>query len=183
VPVLDEIAAGMGLGGRLELHQRAADGLAGLHPGRSAAVAAGDGADVGLVGEVDPGVLEAFGIAGRVAWLELDLTALLAMEPEIPQWQPVSRYPSSDIDLAFVLADEVPAADLEAAMSDAAGPLLADISLFDVYRGPGIEAGERSLAYRLRLQASDRTLTDAEVAAVRERIIAAATARGAVLRG
>jgi len=143
---------------------------------------AGD-ADVGVVGEIDPGVLEAFGIAGRVAWLEVDLTSLLAIDPEIPQWQPVSRYPSSDIDLAFVAADEIPAGDLEAAMRGAAGPLLADVCLFDVYRGAGIEVGERSLAYRLRLQANDRTLTDAEVAAVRERVIAAASGLGAVLRG
>ena len=64
----------------------------------------------------------------------------------------------------------------------AAGDLLVDLDLFDVYRGPGIPAGQRSLAYRLRLQAADRTLTDAEVAAVRDAIIAAAATKGATLR-
>ena len=105
------------------------------------------------------------------------------MEPPIPQWRPVSRFPSSDIDLAFVVADEVPATAVRRAVADEAGELLADLELFDVYRGPGIEAGRRSLAFRLRLQAPDRTLTDAEVAQVRERAIRAAAGLGAELRG
>jgi phenylalanyl-tRNA synthetase beta chain len=153
-----------------------------MHPGRSAVVLA-DGADVGVVGEIDPGVLEDFGIPGRVAWLELDLTVLLDLEPEIPQWRPVSRYPSSDIDLAFVVPDRVPAATVRAALADAAPDLVTGLELFDVYRGPGIDAGQRSLAYRLRLQAADRTLTDAEVGAAREHAIAAVVALGATLRG
>ena len=78
--------------------------------------------------------------------------------------------------------DDVTADDLRAAIAGAAGDLLVDLDLFDVYRGPGIPAGQRSLAFRLRLQAADRTLTDAEVAAVREAIIAAAAATGATLR-
>jgi phenylalanyl-tRNA synthetase beta chain len=64
----------------------------------------------------------------------------------------------------------------------AGGELVADLALFDVYRGPAVAEGHRSLAYRLRLQAPDRTLTDADVAAVRERAIAAAATVGAVLR-
>ena len=182
VPVLDEVAAGLGLGDRVTLRQDLSSTRPGMHPGRSATVLA-DGEDVGVVGEIDPGVLEAFGIPGRVAWLEIDLSVLLVMEPAIPQWRPVSRYPSSDVDLAFVVPDEVPAADVEAALATAAPDLTADLDLFDVYRGPGIEDGHRSLAYRLRLQAPDRTLTDAEVGGVRERAIAAVVALGATLRG
>jgi phenylalanyl-tRNA synthetase beta chain len=94
----------------------------------------------------------------------------------------VSRFPSSDIDLAFVLDDAVPAAHLTARLTTAAGALLDDLALFDVYRGPGIERGARSLAYRLRLQAPDHTLTDAEVALVRQACIEAAAAIGARLR-
>jgi phenylalanyl-tRNA synthetase beta chain len=82
-----------------------------------------------------------------------------------------------------VVADEVPAAAVRRAIAGAAGELLADLELFDVYRGPGIDSGRRSLAFRLRLQAPDRTLTDAEVAQVRERAIEAAAALGAELRG
>ena len=142
-----------------------------------------DGRPAGVVGEVDPGVLEAYGIPGRVAWLELDLTLVLHLEPAIPQWQPVSRYPSSDIDLAFVVGEDVTAENLRSSISAAAGELLVDVDLFDVYRGPGIPDGHRSLAFRIRLQAPDHTLTDAEVASVREAIITAASARGAALRG
>ena len=91
---------------------------------------------------------------------------LLALEPAIAQWRPVSRFPSSDIDLAFVVARRRPGRRRSArAIAGAAGELLADLELFDVYRGPGIDAGQRSLAFRLRLQAADHTLTDAEVAA------------------
>ena len=182
VPVLQEIEAALGLGDRIEIRQTVPAELPGLHPGRSAVVHA-DGADVGVVGEVDPGVLEAFGIPVRVAWLELDLTTVLTLEPAIAQWRPVSRFPSSDIDLAFVVADEVAARDVRAAIVAAAGELLAGIELFDVYRGPGIDEGRRSLAYRLRLQSADHTLTDAEVATLRDRAIEAVSSVGGVLRG
>jgi phenylalanyl-tRNA synthetase beta chain len=184
VPVLHEVVAALGLGERMRLAASAVDAtgaLAGMHPGRSSVVTV-DGQPVGVVGEVDPGVLEAYGISGRVAWLELDLTIILNLEPAIPQWQPVSRYPSSDIDLAFIVDDDVTADDLRTAIAGAAGPLLIDVDLFDVYRGPGIPAAHRSLAFRIRLQAADHTLTDAEVATVREAIIAVAAEKGATLR-
>jgi phenylalanyl-tRNA synthetase beta chain len=181
VPVVQEVVAALGLADRMALVAGEPAALAGLHPGRSAVVEV-DGRPAGLVGEVDPGVLDAFGIPDRVAWLELDLTTLLTLEPAIPQWEPVSRYPSSDIDLAFVVGDDVTADDLRAAIATAAGARLADLDLFDVYRGPGIPAGQRSLAFRVRLQAVDHTLTDAEVAAIRDAIIGSAADRGATLR-
>src|SRR4029077_18670103 len=87
---------------------------------------------------------------------------------------PVTVYPTSDIDLAFVVADEVPAATVEATLRDRAGPLLQELWLFDVYRDPAqLGQGRRSLAYRLRFGALDRTLTDAEVAEVRARCVQA----------
>jgi phenylalanyl-tRNA synthetase beta chain len=181
VPVLVEVLAVLGRADALDIDQHDA-GLAGLHPGRSGVARLG-GESVGEVGEIDPGVLESYDIPGRVAWLEIDLSRLLTMEPPIAQWRPVSRFPSSDIDLAFVVADEVPAVTVRRAIAGAAGELLAELELFDVYRGPGIDAGRRSLAFRLRLQAPDRTLTDAEVARVRDRAIEAAAALGAELRG
>ncbi len=153
----------------------------GLHPTRSARVV-GDGADIGWVGEVDPDVLAAHGIAERVAWLELDLAVLLGLPHGVARYRPVSRFPSSDIDLAFTVPDEVPAATVEAALRAAAGDLLVDIGLFDVFGGPSIGEGRRSLAYRLRLQAADRTLSDSELAAVRQRCIDAVSAVGGELR-
>jgi phenylalanyl-tRNA synthetase beta chain len=142
-----------------------------------------DGA-LGAIGEVDPGVLEAHGIEVRVAWVEINLEALLAMPRGERKYRPVSRFPSSDIDLAFVVDDAVPAAAVEGTLRQAAGDLLADLRLFDVYRGESIGAGARSLAYSLRLQATDRTLTDREVGEVRQRCIdAVESAFDAKLRG
>lgn len=157
--------------------------LPGLHPGRAAAVLVG-GVEVGQVGEIDPLVLERHEIDGRVAWVQLDLGALLGLTATVPQARPVSRFPSTDIDLAFVVADSVTAAALAQSIRSAAGELLDRLELFDVFRSEQLGDGVRSLAYRLRLQAADRTLTDAEVATLRQGIIdAAAEAHGATLRG
>jgi phenylalanyl-tRNA synthetase beta chain len=155
--------------------------VVGLHATRSARLVAG-GVAIGLVGEIDPGVLDAHGIGERVAWLEVELLPLHELARPDRPYRRVSRYPSSDIDLAFVLDDAVPAAALTGALRAAAGDLLADLRLFDVYRGTGLSDASRSLAYRLRLQAPDRTLTDGDVAAVRQAGVDAAAALGAVLR-
>ncbi len=142
----------------------------GLHPTRTAGVLVGTDV-IGHVGEVDPDVSAAFGIDGRVGWIELDLAELLPTENAYPQAVAVGRHPSSDIDLAFVVDDEVPAAAVAASVRAAAGDLLEDLRLFDVYRNERLGAGRRSLALRLRLQAPDRTLTDADVVDVRRRCI------------
>ena len=155
----------------------------GLHPGRTAAVSC-SGTVVGVLGEVDPAVSSAWGVPGRVGYLDVDLPALLAAPRRPVEQAPVSRFPSSDIDLAFLLAADVPAGRVEAALRTAAGDLLIGLELFDVYRGAGVGEGERSLAYRLRFCAPDRTLTDADVAEVRQRAIAAVEAEtGGRLRG
>ena len=172
-----ELVTAMGLGARVDQSTVPL----GMHPTRSATLSLGRDV-VGAVGEIHPSVLEAFGVAERVAWLELDLSRLLSAEPKIAQWKATSRYPSSDVDLAFVVADTVPAEKLDKAIRQAAGGLLVDLSLFDVYRGAGVVDGSRSLAYRLRLQAADRTLTDTEVAAVRAKIVTVTGKLGAQLR-
>jgi phenylalanyl-tRNA synthetase beta chain len=156
---------------------------AGLHPTRSADVVIA-GRTRGHVGEVDPAVLEAYGVEGRVAWLELDLGGVLDGPHGNRTYTPVSKFPSSDIDLAFVVGDEVAASRIEASLRKGGGPLLTDVELFDVYRGPGVDDGARSLAYRLRFQATDRTLTDGDVADVRQACIDQVVKKtGAVLRG
>ena len=178
IAVWREVAAALGAGARID--QTVVP--PGLHPTRSATLQAGRGT-IGAVGEIDPAVLDAFDVDERVAVVELRLDELLATEPKPPQWKPVSRFPSSDIDLAFVLPDEVPAEKLDRAVRQAAGSLLVDLELFDVYRGAGVAEGRRSLAYRLRLQAPDRNLTDADTAEVRAACVAAAGKLGAELRG
>lgn len=157
--------------------------MPGLHPTRSGVVRV-DGEAVGAVGEVDPEVLEAYDIPGRVAWLEVDLDRFLAHPHGEPTYTPVSRFPSSDVDLAFEVAEGTSATDLAATIEVAAGALLGWVRLFDTYRGEGVRSGHRSLTYRVRLQARDRTLTDGEVGEVRQAIIDAVQSRfPAHLRG
>ena len=150
---------------------------------------------LGAVGEIDPAVAVAFGLtqpgaaggaARRIGWLEIDLDVLFdetKVARRVAAAGAVSRYPSSDVDLAFVV-DDVHRADVVAdELREAAGELLESVRLFDVYRGPGIESGARSLAYRLRFCSPERTLTDQEVGELRARCIdAVAGAFGAVLR-
>lgn len=173
-----EIATALGVGARVDQGRVPA----GLHATRSATLQAGKG-PTGAVGEVDPAVLQRFEVTERVAILELNLDEVLGREPKPAQWKPVSKYPSSDLDLAFTLSDDVPAEKLEKAIRQGAGALLVDIDLFDVFRGESLGDGRRSLAYRVRLQADDRNLTDADIAEVRRGAVAAATKLGAELRG
>jgi phenylalanyl-tRNA synthetase beta chain len=155
--------------------------LAPWHPGRCAEVLVGE-ETIGHAGELHPKVCQAFGLPPRAAAAEVDLDRLL--QHATPAKAPVlSTYPVAKIDLAFVVAEEVPAEDLRQTLVEGAGGLLESVRLFDVYTGEQIGAGRRSLAFALRLRAPDRTLTDEEVAAVRADVIALAQERhGAVLR-
>ncbi|HWM22348.1 MAG TPA: phenylalanine--tRNA ligase subunit beta [Ilumatobacteraceae bacterium] len=173
-----EVSSALGVGARVDQGRVPP----GLHPTRSATLSLGKD-PIGAVGEIDPAVLGRFDVSERVAVLELDLDQVLAKPPKPALWKATSRLPSSDLDLAFTLPDDVPAEKLERAIRQGAGALLVDLDLFDVYRGEGVGTGRRSLAYRLRLQPTDRNLTDADIAGVRERCVAAATKLGAELRG
>jgi phenylalanyl-tRNA synthetase beta chain len=172
-----EVASAMGFGARVDQSKPPP----GLHPTRSATLSLGRDA-IGTVGEVHPDVLDAYGVDERVAVLELDLSVLLANEAKVPMWKPTSRFPSSDLDLAFATPDSVTAEKVEKAIKQAAGALLVDVDLFDVYRGAGLPAESRSLAYRLRLQALDHTLSDVELTEVRNKVVAGVAKLGATLR-
>ena len=166
VDLLEQLCSWMGTSYTLEASERA-----GLHPTRSAQVYV-DGAAVGDVGEIHPTVLDSYGIGGRAAWLDLDLDAVLDRAGSAARgYRPVSRFPSSDIDLAFEVDDSVPVSDVDSVLRAAGGQLLVDLWLFDVFRGAPVAPGRRSLAFTLRLQAIDRTLTDDEVTVVRQRCI------------
>ncbi|MDA0371516.1 MAG: phenylalanine--tRNA ligase subunit beta [Actinomycetota bacterium] len=176
VAVWRELASAMGWGARLDQ----SNVPAGLHPTRSATLSAGRDV-VGSIGEVHPDVLDAFDVTERVAILELNLSILLATDPKVVQWKSTSRFPSSDIDLAFNVPSSMTAEKVDKALRQAAGALLVSLELFDVYRSdPAAEA--RSLAFRLRLQATDRTLADADIAGVRDKCVAAVSKLGASLR-
>ena len=173
----NEVATALGVGAQLDQVSVPPT----FHPTRSGTLRRGKEV-LGYVGEIDPIVLRNFNVTARVAYLELNLSAVLGSEPKSPQAKPVSRFPSSDLDLAFVLDLSQPAANVTRALRQAGGALLVDLALFDVYRGPGVDESARSLAFRLRLQAPDRTLTDAEIATVRDKCIAAVEKVGGALR-
>jgi phenylalanyl-tRNA synthetase beta chain len=138
-----------------------------LHPGRSASViAADDERKLGWIGELHPLVAREWDLENAVAF-ELDLDLLTEIAPGPAQFVPVSPFPPVIQDIAVVVAEELPAAEVEAAIADAGGELLTRTVLFDVYRGEQIGAGNKSLAIRLEFQAPDRTLTDDEVAGIR----------------
>jgi phenylalanyl-tRNA synthetase beta chain len=190
--VLDQdLSAGLGRQHNLEPGDGTLVGdlLAGCHPTRSARVVlVGEGGvhvPLGAVGEVDPALLDEFAISAsrRVGWLVLDVAQL----DEVPRRsliaRPVSRFPSSDVDLAFVLDAAVPAARLVEVVREAAGELCEWVRVIDVYRGEHIAQSARSVTVRVRLGALDRTLSEGDVKAVREAAVALANERlGAQLR-
>ncbi len=141
----------------------------GLHPTRTARIVVA-GTTVGFLGEVDPDVRVAHGIEEQVAYLEVDLEVLLALPHGARPYVPVSRFPSSDIDLAFEVPEAVPAGDVARTLREGDG-LVVDVRLFDVYRGEQVASGARSLAFTVRLQAQDRTLRDEDVSTVRATLV------------
>ena len=160
-----------------------AGGGQGFDPRRSASVLV-DGNEIGSVGQIVAAAAAHHGIAAGAVALEIDLGLLLGATRRSVIARPVSRYPSSNIDLAFVVADTVPAGDVLRTLRAAGAELLENVSVFDRFQSHAIGPDRVSLAFSLRFRAPDRTLTDAEVAASRQRAIdAVVKAHGAELRG
>lgn len=153
------------------------------HPGRCARLEFG-GILVGHAGELHPKVVERLGLPARACAAELELDLLLTAAGGIRPAEPVPTFPLAKEDVALVVDAAVPAAAVEAALREGAGDLLESVRLFDVYTGPQVGEGRKSLAFALRLRATDRTLTAAESAAARDSAVrAAADLVGAVQRG
>jgi phenylalanyl-tRNA synthetase beta chain len=141
-----------------------------LHPGRTADILAGN-LRLGVIGELHPTVAERFDLQGHtILAAELDFELLLQARQELSSVVTPSRFPPSDRDIAIVVDAATPHAEVEAAIREAAQPLLESVRLFDIYTGAPIEVGRKSLAYSLRYRASDRTLEDDEVAAAHARV-------------
>lgn len=153
-----------------------------FHPGRCAEIFV-HGKSVGFAGELHPRVITSYGLAERTAVAEIDLGAVIAAAPDVRTAPRVGTQPLAKEDLAVVVDRSVPVADVLAALTSGAGDLLESVRLFDVYEGPQVPEGKRSLAFALRFRAPDRTLDAAETAAARAGALAAAEAQcGAVLR-
>lgn len=154
-----------------------------FHPGRTAQLCAADGAVIGYAGELHPKLLQTENLPERTCAFELDFTALLGSGQLLRQAQPISGFPAATQDVALIVDEQVPAAQVAQALREGAGELLEDIRVFDDYRGVGIEKGKKSLAFALRFRALDRTLTAEQASASREDAVAVAAERfGAVAR-
>jgi phenylalanyl-tRNA synthetase beta chain len=164
-----------------------ADQHAPWHPGRCAALYAtvdGEETLVGHAGELHPRVVKALHLPDRTCAMELELDVLEQASTGVVQAPRISTFPVATQDVALVVANDVPAADVESALREGAGELLESIRLFDVFTGEQIGEGSKSLAYALRFRAADRTLTVDEASAARDAAVSLATERtGAVLRG
>lgn len=153
-----------------------------LHPGRCAEVLCGGGR-IGWLGELHPLVAREWDLDGA-AVMEIELGKLLDARTQTGgSYRDVISFPSSHQDLAVVLPLDVPAAQVLDVVRAAGGALLDDVRVFDVYSGPQVGEGRRSLALSLSFRASDRTLTDQDVAPLREKVVAALARIGGELRG
>ncbi len=130
-----------------------------LHPGKTGRT------EAGIFGEVHPAALD-----GSWGAFELDLESLFAVAREPVRYEDVITYPAVRQDLAFIVAEDVPAADLLDVAQAAAGPELREMRVFDVYRGPQVGEGRKSLAFSVEFQSPERTLSDEDAAALRQQI-------------
>jgi phenylalanyl-tRNA synthetase beta chain len=187
----DALALLAALGMATENVAAAAEAPAWYHPGRSGALKLGPKTVIAYFGELHPGVLEQLDAEGPIAAFEVFLDALPAPKAKASKARPMLRlsaFQPVERDFAFVLDSGVEAAKVIAALKSAgkdlaAGATVANVSVFDLYQGKGVPEGKKSLAISVRLQPKDRTLTDAEIEEIGNRLVAAVSrATGATLR-
>jgi phenylalanyl-tRNA synthetase beta chain len=157
-------------GMRYEPHQHPT-----FHPGKCARILVGD-QQVGVMGELHPKVRRNYDLPASAAdtpilAADLDMDLILDAVPERFDMREVPPYPPVLEDLAIVVDESLPAEQVEAVIRKAGGEMVSNLRLFDVYRGEQAGSGKKSLAYSLTYQAADRTLTDKEVAKVRQQIV------------
>lgn len=171
-------SVGVALGLRIE---RAAASVPTWHSGRCAKLFA-RGQEIGIAGELHPRTIEFFGLPAGTCALELNLDLLISLASEFPVIPTLSSFPLVKQDVALVVPVEVTAADVQKALVEGAGELLESIALFDVYSGPQVGEGKKSLAFNLHFRAN-RTLKDSEVVEARQSAVDLAAERyGAALR-
>ena len=162
-------------------------GPAFLHPGRSATLQFGPKTILGWFGELHPRALEVLGASGPLVAFEILLDALPA-----PKTKPTRAKPKLDLsdfqplerDFAFIVDQHVKAADLIKAAQGADRHMIVNVGVFDLYEGPGVPSGKKSVALNVTLQPREKTLTDVEIDALSGKIVAeVAKKTGATLRG
>ena len=160
----------------------AAGGDGYYHPGRKAVLTAGN-VQLAQLGEIHPDVAEKFGIEARVYIAEIDLDALRPLEQTFYGVKPLPKFPAVTRDIALVMDESVGVGTVLESIRKAGGKNLESVKLFDIYRGEKLGAKKKSVAYALSFRASDRTLTDDEIAGAMKKILAAVESEfGAELR-
>lgn len=153
-----------------------------FHPGRCASICVGK-KEIGIIGQIHPAVCDNYGLSKEVYAVQLNLPDLLTYSKDHKTYKPLPKYPAVTRDLAILADETVLAADVERVIKKQAKSLFAGLTLFDVYKGKQVPEHKKSMAYSLKLQSMDKTLTDAEVNETVQNILAALEKElGAVLR-
>jgi phenylalanyl-tRNA synthetase beta chain len=153
-----------------------------VHPGQAASLML-EGKSIGFIGTLHPSLASEHKVREDAAVGEFLLDRLVASQPRGVKYQPISKMPAVDRDLAFVMPKDLAVQDVEAEMRKVGGELLRDIRVFDVYEGTGLQPGQRSVAFRLLFQAKDATLEDAQINELRDKVVKAASEKfGITLR-
>jgi phenylalanyl-tRNA synthetase beta chain len=167
--------------------QVTAGGPGWLHPGRSGTLRFGPKTEIGWFGEVHPRTMQALDLKGSLVAFEIVLDALPLAKTKPTKAKPalaLSEFQPLTRDFAFFVGRDVPAGDVVKAAQGAERKLIAGVEVFDLYEGPGVAEGAKSIAIAVRLQPVDKTLTDTEIEAVSAKIVAEVARRtGATLRG
>jgi phenylalanyl-tRNA synthetase beta chain len=176
------LLAAAGMGAKLPVDRTVP---AWYHPSRSGRVSLGGKITLGYFGELHPLVLAEFGIKHRVVAFEAFLDAIPLPKAKTKAKPPLalSQFQAVERDFAFLAGERVAAADILKAVEGADKTLIQSVQVFDVYSGKGMEAGKKSIAISVTLQAMDRTLSDQEIEACAQKIIATASTLGLALRG
>jgi phenylalanyl-tRNA synthetase beta chain len=133
-----------------------------FHPTRAAVVKAGD-VKLGVVGQINPDLAEKYDIPAQTYGFELDFNALMDKAAGLKSYKPLSRYPAVTRDLAVVVAEDVPYQRVKELLAKEGGELLESLTLFDVYSGPPLPTGRKSLAFSIVFRSYERTLRDEEI--------------------
>jgi phenylalanyl-tRNA synthetase beta chain len=134
---------------------------AAYHPGRCAAVTV-KGERIAVLGEIHPEVLENYGIGMDAFAAEIDFEKLFELIDSNRRYAPLPKFPALERDLSLVCNEEITAGSIEKCIASAGGSSVSSVKLFDIYRGPQIGEGKKSVSFAVTLRASDRTLTDDE---------------------
>lgn len=147
-----------------------------FHPAQTAQLVV-EGRPVGLIGSLHPALAEREKLRSSVAFAEIDFVKLMRGQPRQPQAESIAKFPSVERDLALVMPEALTSAEVIREIKKAAGPLLRGVEVFDVFRGGNLTEGQKSVAFRMRIQDDKGTLTDQQLTDLQKQVLATVSAR------